>query len=370
MENRTSPFNKIAKFGENLGASQSEKKAPRLRAPIADSLRGRQRRVAPPVSTPSGPPVVVSLRRLRAHRDEWLDDNEVGLLSPRTIASRRDVTDRLLNFLRSEAQSECGTAQLRKFFATQVNLKNGEPLSVDTLDTYRRIFTVFWNWMKRNHLVSKSAMEGIPAIPQSKIKAKGQVQPFGEEQWRAILLATAKSPFPRRDAALIHLLLDTGMRASEVCGIQLQHVSMSGRSIRILGKGDKERTVFYSPLASRFLWAYLRERGIEPEEMPDAFLFVACSGPNAGGQMGARGIYGVVQKLCKRCGIRDGKMGPHRLRHTFATEMVRNQAYQDVVQELLGHSSPQQTQRYVKFAGPDLRAQHARCSPLGKVKKK
>ena len=292
------------------------------------------------------------------------------MLSPRTISSRRDVTDRLFNWLAEHDQIECGTPQIRKFFATQVNLKTGEPLAVDTLDTYRRIFTAFWNWMKKQRLVSENAMDGIPPIPAQKKKSNQQVQPFGEEQWRALLAATAKSPFPRRDAALVHLLLDTGMRAGEVCRVQMQHISMSGRSIRILGKGDKERTVFYSPLASRFLWAYLRERSIEPDEMPEAYLFVACSGPNAGGEMTPRGIYGAIQKLCKRCGIRDGKMGPHRLRHTFATEMVKNQAYQDVVQQLLGHSDGKMTQRYVSLAGTDLRMQHARCSPLGKANRK
>ncbi|HEX9998059.1 MAG TPA: site-specific integrase [Abditibacterium sp.] len=376
MENRTSPLAKNAEFGENVGAAHSaEPKAPRLRSPKSgtspnNTLLGRasRRRGNAPLPVPVGPPAIVSVRKLRSHRDEWLDDNEVGLLSHRTIGGRRDATDRLLTWLREENQSECGTPQLRKFFATQVNLKTGEPLSADTLDTYRRIFIALWNWMKRQRLVSENAMDGIPPVPAGKKKSNQQVQPFNESQWREILSATAKSPFPRRDAALVHLFLDTGIRAGEVCSIQMRHVSMSGRSIRIIGKGDKERTVFYSPLASRFLWAYLRERGIEPDEMPDEWLFVGCSGPNAGGQMTTRGIYGVIQKLCKRCGIRDGKMGPHRLRHTFATEMVKNQAYQDVVQQLLGHSDGKMTQRYVSLAGSDLRAQHARCSPLGKAK--
>jgi hypothetical protein len=90
---------------------------------------------------------------------------------------RRDDTDRLLTFLSDEAMEECGSPELKKFFATLYNRKTAQPLAIDT---YRRNFNAFWNWIKKNNLVAENAMDAIPAIPQTKKKINQQVQPFSE----------------------------------------------------------------------------------------------------------------------------------------------------------------------------------------------
>jgi integrase/recombinase XerD len=182
------------------------------------------------------------------------------------------------------------------------------------------------------------------------------------------LAAVAKPPVSVRNIAIIHLLIDTGIRSSEICGIRLSHLSMTSKQIRIFGKGEVYRTVPFSALTSKLIWSVLRERDIDPENYPWEFLFVNSTGKNQGSQMVPKAIHMIVSKLCRKCGITDGKMGPHRLRHTFATEMVKNNAYQDVVQQLLGHSNPKMTQRYVTLAEHDLKTHHGKASPLNNMK--
>lgn len=126
--------------------------------------------------------------------------------------------NRLIRFLEDRSLATCGGDKLKMFFAKLKNEKTGAPLSIDTVETFRRAFNAFWHWMQKNGHVSKCAMDAVPPIPIAKRKAKAQVQPFGEEQIKALFAAALKSTYPRRDLALLSLLLDRGIRA-EGCAI-------------------------------------------------------------------------------------------------------------------------------------------------------
>ncbi len=320
------------------------------------------------ISAPTGDTLPVE--RLQSLFREYQMDGEIQLFSPQTLKLRQFYFKRLVRFLDSQNFRECGGAQLKHYFATLQNETTGEAMAISTNERIRRFCGAFWNWMMAQGHVACNAMDAVPKIPRNKVAAP-QVQPFSGEQMTALLRAATRSPQPRRDNALVRFLLDTGARADEVSNIRLRDMDTEARSVRVFfGKGDKNRSIFYGPRTARAMWDYWRERGVSPESDPDAALFTACSGPCAGLPITRSGLYQAIQKLCVAAGITDGKMGPHRLRHTFATEFTRAGAYADTTQEILGHADPRMTQRYVKLARADMQRQHAKFSPVERLEDK
>ncbi len=295
-------------------------------------------------------PDFLTTSQLKREFEHWLTDGEIQLHSSQTLQLRKDLFSRLFNFLSDKGFDICSGVELKLFFSELKNLKSGQPLATSTNETFRRAFNAFWRSLVKQEIVSLNAMDAVPVIPKAK-KATQQVQPFETEQLKALVKAAQTSSQSKRDLALLYLILDTGLRASEICSIQLKDVAISDRAIRVLGKGDKERTVYFNPLTYRAIRAYLRLRNVDFDEDYQEFLFVSKSGLTAGQPLTRSGVYQTISKLCEAAGITDGKKGPHRGRHSFATEMIRNGAYQDTVQQILGHSDPKMTQRYVTLTG-------------------
>jgi integrase/recombinase XerC len=141
-----------------------------------------------------------------------------------------------------------------------------------------------------------------------------------------------------RDAALLELLYSSGMRVSELTGIDAGDIDGNAGMLRVCGKGSKERLVPVGSYAAAALGEYLRVRRACPGEMG---LFVNRFGTRLSG----RSIQRLVEKYAVRIGL-GGKVSPHTLRHTFATHMLDNGCDLRVLQEMLGHSSLATTQIY------------------------
>lgn len=160
-----------------------------------------------------------------------------------------------------------------------------------------------------------------------------------------------------RDRALLELLYATGVRVSELCGLDVTDVDRATRTLRVLGKGDKERTVPYGTPAARAVEAWLAERP-------------ALAAPDAGGALllGARGrridpraVRDVVHRSAAAADVPD--LGPHGLRHSAATHVLSGGADLRSVQELLGHSSLATTQRYTHVSAERLRSVYEQAFP-------
>ena len=296
-------------------------------------------------------------------------DNKIALHSDNTADSRRHFFARLYRFLELEKIEVCDDAAIRRFFATVVNDRTGAPISTEYNLTLRRAYGAFWTYAIKRGIVTANPLADLPKIPKVKQQSP-QRHTFSPEQLDALERATSKSLNPKRDLALFFFAYDTGLRATEIANVRFADFDLTSRSVRVVGKGDKERQVWFSPHTLRELWNYWRERGALPLDEPDDFAFVAVSGATVGEEMTRWGISGIVRRLCKRAGITDGKTGAHRLRHTCATDLIRNGAYQDSVQHQLGHSDPKMTQIYVTLASADLQRQHAMASPVMARKKK
>ena len=186
------------------------------------------------------------------------------------------------------------------------------------------------------------------------------------EQAAALLAAAAERvsqasaedrPLAARDLALLEVLYATGMRVSELAGLDLGDVDAGRRTIRVLGKGGKERTVPYGAPAARALERWLDERPALVGPRTGAALFLGARG----GRVDTRAIREVVHRATAAAGVPD--LGPHGLRHSAATHVLGGGADLRSVQELLGHSSLATTQRYTHVSAERLRAVYDQAFP-------
>ena len=180
------------------------------------------------------------------------------------------------------------------------------------------------------------------------LPAEGASKEGGQGAARAVAL---------RDVALLELLYATGVRVSELCGLDVADLDRSRRTMRVLGTGDKERTVPYGAPASRALEDWLAVRGRIALRAAGGALFVGARGR----RLDPRAVRDVVHRAAALAGVPD--LGPHGLRHSAATHVLNGGADLRSVQELLGHASLATTQRYTHVSAERLRSVYAQAFP-------
>ncbi len=169
-----------------------------------------------------------------------------------------------------------------------------------------------------------------------------------------------KSSLFTRDVAILELLYASGLRASELCDLKTRDVNLQSGSVRVLGKGMKERIVPLGRAAAEAVTRYLTECRPRLERAPSERLFLSRSGK----PMERVGLWMVVEKYGRSSGLLKS-VSPHTLRHCFATHLIGGGADLRVVQELLGHSDIATTQIYTHVDQDRLRAIHKRFHPRG-----
>jgi len=216
----------------------------------------------------------------------------------------------------------------------------------------------FYKYLSRRGAVSDPTV-GIRA-PRGHAKLPAFLYP---EEVRDLLSAPpADTPLGLRDRALLEMLYATGMRASEIVGVQLAQVASGARELRIKGKGRRERIVLVGSYAAKALDEYLGQGraallgGRAPGDEPALFL------NRNGTRLTDRGLRRVVHKHVMRTSARRG-ISPHALRHTFATHLLEAGADLRVVQELLGHARLGTTQIYTHVTRSRLKEVYDRAHP-------
>jgi len=160
----------------------------------------------------------------------------------------------------------------------------------------------------------------------------------------------------RRDRALVELLYASGLRVSECCGLDLADLERGQGTVRVLGKGGRERVVPVGEVALAAVEAWLEARGTRP-----GALFVNARG----GRLTARTAHRIVLREARAAGI-TRRVSPHTLRHTFATHMLGEGADLRLIQELLGHRRLSTTQRYTHVSPEHLMRVYDAAHPRAK----
>lgn len=157
-----------------------------------------------------------------------------------------------------------------------------------------------------------------------------------------------------RDRLIIEMLYATGVRVSELINIKINDIDFNNRRIIVLGKGNKERIVYYGEYAEEVLKEYIKTH----DRKNHNYLFVNSKG----GKLTDRGVRYIIDNIMSRLSVKV-HVTPHVLRHTFATDMLNNGCDIKVVQELLGHSSLKATEIYTHVTNEHLKKVYYECFP-------
>ncbi len=170
------------------------------------------------------------------------------------------------------------------------------------------------------------------------------------------LAVPGDDPRSLRARSILELFYATGIRCSELVGLDLEAVDLEARSLRVLGKGNKERIVLFGLPAARALDDWLAARKDLKPRGPALFLNLR------GGRLSDRSVRQMVTDRVKSVAL-DRKVSPHTLRHSFATHLLERGADLRAIQELLGHASLSTTQRYTHVDTRHILATYRRAHP-------
>ncbi len=202
-----------------------------------------------------------------------------------------------------------------------------------------------------------TALIGTPRIPRTLPQA------LGESDIEKLLQAPdLDSAFGLRDRCMLELMYSSGLRVSELVGLQFNQVNTNLGMVRLVGKGNKERVVPVGEEALHWINRYVREARPELQKAttPGDALFLSSRGR----AISRQAFWQNIKKYLLQAGIKS-EFSPHSLRHAFATHLLNHGADLRTVQMLLGHSSLSTTQIYTHIAQHRLQSLHAEHHPRG-----
>jgi integrase/recombinase XerD len=224
------------------------------------------------------------------------------------------------------------------------------------LAAVRSLHSFLW----REGDVAVDPAEGVarPRVP------KNLPRPLPVSDVEAILAAPPEGEVSGiRDRAILETLYGAGLRISELVGLDVDDVDLDEGSVRVLGKGSKERVVPLGRMAAQAVASYLsRARPALARDASGAALFLNARG----GRLTRQGVTGILKKAAARAGVRK-RVTPHTLRHSFATHLLEGGADVRVVQELLGHATLATTQIYTLVTSERLREEYFSAHPRARA---
>jgi integrase/recombinase XerD len=291
------------------------------------------------------------------HIEAFLDAvwAERGLSDNSLDSYRRDLK-KLSGFLQQRGGGLLSAG--REDLLAYLGLQMREGRSPRSVARYLSGFRQFYRWQVREGRIrdDPTALIESPRIGRSLPKA------LTEEQVERLLQAPdTDSLLGLRDRAMLELMYATGLRVSELVGLQLPNVNLNQGVLRVVGKGNKERLVPLGEEAARWLSSYLdsaRPELMKGATAPDVFVTGRRSG------MTRQSFWLRVKRHALEAGI-DRPISPHGLRHSFATHLLNHGADLRVVQLLLGHSDLSTTQIYTHVAREGLKRLHEEHHPRG-----
>lgn len=287
----------------------------------------------------------------------FIEAKRAQRLSEHTLSDYNNTYKKFLRFLDETMDGE--DTDIMDITVSTVSrfLASTKTVSKKTVLNYHTGLSSMWNWATQAGLCPENIIRKVtPPRPEQR-----EIIPFSHSDVVALINAAQKGQNPERDKAILLFMLDTGIRASELGRIRLKDVDFSKREVLIFGKGSKERRLIFSTATANALLQYLSTRNISETRSRanrNALLFV-----NVHGNPMRRD---TLRQLYERLGDRSGVIHahPHRMRHTFAIEFLRNGGNIYALQALLGHSTLDMVKRYLTIVQKDLKLAHNLASPV------
>lgn len=217
-------------------------------------------------------------------------------------------------------------------------------LKDSSIQTHINTLRSFFSWLDMEDVIRKNPMRKIKSLKIDRAKAR---RPLTAEQLERLRDGCRSY----KEKALVEFLVSTGCRLSEAVGVRVDAVDWQGRSVVVLGKGGKERTVYFSVRAKLMLQEYLaRRKGGEA-------LFASSRAPYEA--MKPRAVEKALQKVGERAG-EPVRVHPHLMRHTFASNALNAGMDITIIQHLLGHTDPKTTLIYAELAPRTVKYEYER----------
>jgi len=278
--------------------------------------------------------------------------------SPKTIQNYSHYLTRLSDFAGDIKVTDIDVELIRRWrlWLNRLGTNTSEELSKTTQNYHLIALRSFLRFC---------AKRGIPALAADKVELartkRAQVTFLTpEELERLSSQPNINSINGLRDRAIIELLFSSGLRVSELVGLDRDHINLKRREFMVRGKGQKDRPIFISPEAAGWIEQYLARR--QDNTKP---LFIRYSGNKKVDLSGnyhrltARSIQRIIARYARLAGITK-HVSPHTLRHSFATDLLMNGADLRSVQAMLGHSNIATTQIYTHVTDPHLKEVHTK----------
>jgi len=302
-----------------------------------------------------------SERTFSAAIDGYILHAEARKLSSHTISDYTTTYSLLLRFLGADPLVQDITPDdIREFLSSR-------PVKAKTALNYHTGLSAFWKWAKAEGVAPENIMREVIAPKPEQV----DVQPFSLEDVRALLAACDYSrPYSRpgkrecvhrrptalRDRAIMMTLLDTGLRASELCDLEIRDLDQRNKRIIVRsGKGSKARTVYIGATTASVLWKYLSAR-------TDSYVNEPLFASEHGYPISRHSLRRMIVIAGERAGVSNAH--PHRFRHTFAIQFLRSSGNVFTLQRLLGHSTMDMVKTYLQLADQDDSDNHRRASPV------
>lgn len=290
--------------------------------------------------------------------------------SPATISWVTGAVRYIINFLRDNGHStdirDIGVGHIRAFslhlrhrrrFANHPYTRPQDGLlSGHSVNGYLRALRAFWTWAEAEGFIDCNPFLRIKISPAP----KRVIDTMSTYQLASLIEAVDLStPQGYRDYTIILLLVDTGLRVSELVGLKLHNLNLEKKLLKVMGKGNKERMVPFGARAQRALMHYLNLHRPEPARPLFENLFLT----EVGEAMKKRRVQSIVARYGQKAGILGMRCSPHTLRHTAAVMWIRNGGDVFSLQQILGHSTMDMVRIYVNLAQSDIEAAHRKYSP-------
>lgn len=268
--------------------------------------------------------------------NKYIATKRVEGKSEKTLRRYREQDMALLNFL-GKSLEKITTDDIRFYLSVK---RQRDKLKNSTLDGMRRCYASFFGWLVAERIILYNPCAAISQIKSTKTIRK----PFSPAEIDKIRRACDNL----RDLALVDFLYSTGCRVSEVEGLDISDVDFNRRECVVLGKGDKQRTVYLTEVAAENLQEYLNSR----TDFEEA-LFAG-----KGKRMRKNGIEALIKRLGKKAGVENAH--PHRYRRTLATNLLdRGMNIQDVA-AILGHADLKTTQIYCYISQANVKTAYCK----------
>uniref|UniRef100_A0A7C4AIV3 Tyrosine recombinase XerC n=1 Tax=Thermodesulfovibrio aggregans TaxID=86166 RepID=A0A7C4AIV3_9BACT len=277
--------------------------------------------------------------------------------SPHTLRAYKRDLEEFFIFAKVEPE-KVDPMKIRGFISENILNGKSKTTVARKLSTLRSFFS---------YLYSEGIIKFNPARVVPSIRANRTLPKFltVDDAFRIVEAPSEDSFTVQRDRAILEILYGSGIRVSELCGLNLDDIDLREGLIKVRGKGNKERIVPVGEKAKEALKKYLAIRQILrikkkliAEETP---LFIN----NRGKRISTRHVRRIVDRYAKAAGMLE-RIGPHTLRHTFASHLLMEGADLRVIQELLGHASLSTTQIYTHVDLKHLMDVYDRSHPLSK----